>query len=72
MNEIKAIFSNPDVAAIVMGCMIPIVAIIAGVWGEVAKSRENNELKKDMLNRGMSAQEIEQVVNSGTKKAKRR
>ena len=68
MNEI---FSNPAVASVVMIFAIPIVGIIAGVWGEVAKNRDLSELKRSMVNRGMSADEIERVVNAGTKKARK-
>lgn len=66
------IFSNPAIASVVMIFSIPIVAIIAGVWGDVAKNRDLAELKRSMVNRGMSADEIEQVINAGAKKAKRK
>ncbi len=51
--------------------IIPVVAIIGHFWSEVAKNRDLAELKRDMVNRGMSADEITQVINSGTKKAKK-
>ncbi len=48
---------------------IPIIAIVGSFWSEVVKNRDNNQLKKAMLERGMSAEEIEQVINAGIKKA---
>ncbi len=66
------IFSNPAVASIVMVFAIPIVGIIAGVWADVAKNRDLAELKRSMVNRGMSADEITQVINAGTKKDKQK
>ena len=64
------IFSNPAVASIVMVFAIPIVGIVAGVWADVAKNRDLAELKRSMVNRGMSADEITQVIHAGTKKDK--
>jgi hypothetical protein len=62
------IFSRPEIAAIVMGCMIPIVIVSASIWAKVKKNQDNNELKKSMLDRGMSADEIEKVMNAGDAK----
>ena len=50
----------------VMIFMIPIVAIIACYWHKTAKVNSDNELKRDMLERGMSAEEIERVIDAGT------
>ena len=41
---------------------IPIVAIIATFWYMLERSRSDNELKRDMIERGMSADEIERVI----------
>lgn len=54
--------SNPATLAIFMSMMIPIVAIIAGYWHSVEKTRSINSLKQTMLERGMSAEEIERVL----------
>ena len=59
------IFSDPAITAIVFALCIPIVGIIAHFWHETVVVRSNNELKRDMLERGMSAQEIERVINAG-------
>lgn len=48
--------------------MIPISAIICSFWYKISKITSNNELKRDMLEKGMSAEEIERVLNAGTKK----
>ncbi len=58
-------FQNPALLAITLGCLIPIVAIVAGIWGSVQKNRSNNEFKRYMIERGMSADEIEQIMNAG-------
>ena len=44
--------------AIVMGCLIPIVDIIAGYWYKAQKVRSENQLKRSMIERGMSATDI--------------
>ena len=49
----------------ILAMMIPIVAIIAYYWHLTCKVNSNNELKRDMLERGMSAEEIERVLNAG-------
>ncbi|MFC1762734.1 hypothetical protein ACFL6U_11740 [Planctomycetota bacterium] len=55
-------FSNPQVA-------VPVVAIIAFFLYRAYKTRSNNELKQSMVERGMSVEEIERVLNAGTGKA---
>ncbi len=66
-----AIFSRPEITALVMVFSVPIVALIAYYWHETLKARSNNELKQSMLDRGMSAQEIEQVINAGSRPDKK-
>lgn len=65
------IFSNPQITALVMVFGVPIVSVIAYYWHETLKNRSNNQLKQSMLDRGMSAQEIEQVINAGSKPDKK-
>lgn len=69
--QIEKIFSSPFVVPVALFC-IPIVAIIAHYWHEVLKTRSNNELKQSMVERGMSAGEIEQVVNAGNPSEKKK
>jgi hypothetical protein len=64
--KMQYIFSRPEIAAIVMGCLIPMVIASMGIWAKVRKNRDNNELKQSMLDKGMSADEIEKVMNAGS------
>ena len=57
---------NIQTIAVVMGCAIPIVAIIGGIWHRVEHIKSDNELKRRMVERGMSAEEIERVMASGS------
>jgi len=67
----ERLFSNPQNVAIIMIFVIPIVAIISYYLHEILKTRSNNELKQSMIERGMSAQDIETVINVGTKPGKK-
>ena len=62
---------TPDQLGIVMGCGIPIVAIIATFWYKTAKATSENELKRTLAERGMTAEEIERVVAAKPSKQKR-
>jgi NADH:ubiquinone oxidoreductase subunit 3 (subunit A) len=64
----EKIFSNTANIVVILAMSIPIIAVVGYYWSEVLKNRSNNELKKSMLERGMSAQEIEQVINAGGKR----
>ncbi len=50
------------IIAIVTGMSIPVVAIIAYYWFELQKYREDSELKRCMIERGMSVEEIERAL----------
>jgi ABC-type bacteriocin/lantibiotic exporter with double-glycine peptidase domain len=67
----ERIFSNPQTVTVIMVFAIAIVAIIGYYVHEVLKTRSNNELKQSMLERGMTVQDIETVINAGTKPSKR-
>ena len=60
-----------DQLGILMGCGIPIVAIIGYFWYKIAKTTSENELKRTLAERGMSAEEIERVVAARPSKGKR-
>ena len=70
-GDMGSILSNPSSLAIVMVFGIPIVvptvAIIAHYCHKIMKVRSDNELKESMLERGMSAEEIERVINAGVR-----
>ena len=59
-----AIVDNPEILA----ALVPIVAIGGYFWCSTAKKRSDNELKRTMIDKGMSAEEIERVLNAGSKK----
>lgn len=65
---IEQIFSRPEMVAIAGAFTIPIVAIVVYYWHEVAKARSANDVKKTMILRGMSVDEIERVLGAGGKK----
>ncbi len=50
--------------AVVSGCAIPITAIIAGYWSKLERAKTDNKLKQQMVERGMSADEIERVLSA--------
>lgn len=64
---LQFIFSNPQVTIPLAGLSIPIILGLIYYWHETRKIQSNNRLKRDMLERGMSAQEIERVLNAGEK-----
>lgn len=53
---------NERTLSVVGAFAIPIVGIICGVWHSVAVTTSQNELKRSMIERGMSAEEIERVL----------
>ena len=60
---------NENTLAIVMTFSVPIVAILGSFWYKVERLRSENELKRSMVERGMSVEEIERVLNArGTRK----
>mgnify|MGYP000172367171 CR=1 FL=1 len=58
---------RPENLVLILAFSVPIIAIVGYFWHEVLKTRSNNELKKSMLDRGMSVEEIERVLNAGGK-----
>ena len=55
---------RPDILAIIAGCMIPIVAIVGGLWSKTVREKSTNELKRAMVERGMTADDIELVLGA--------
>lgn len=61
----QKMFEMPQIAIIVgciFGCLIPIAGIIASFWYKSQKAQFENELKRKMVDRGMSADEIERIL----------
>jgi hypothetical protein len=51
-------------AAIGFGCLIPMVAMVTHHWRKLRQTEMEIALKHDMVNRGMSADEIERVIKA--------
>lgn len=55
--------SDSIMALLIFG--LPVVTIISGVWWKISKHQADTELKRSMIERGMSADEIEKVLAAG-------
>ncbi|MBN2446774.1 MAG: hypothetical protein JXO22_08610 [Phycisphaerae bacterium] len=55
------------VIGLLIACLIPIAGIVAHYWYKAQKMHSDNELKRTLAERGMSADEIERVVNAKPK-----
>ena len=53
--------------AVVGAFSIPLAAIIGSAWYKMNKVRYEIELKRSMVERGMSADEIERIMDAGPK-----
>jgi hypothetical protein len=53
--------------AITGGLLIGFVAVLGGIWSDVRKREIAAGLKHDMLERGMSAEDIRMVLDTGKK-----
>jgi hypothetical protein len=53
------------------GLAMGFVAIIGAFWTDIRKREIAAALKQDMLNRGMSAEEIRTVLDAGTKRSRK-
>jgi hypothetical protein len=74
MSEFLSKFDGGELIGLVAvgGSMLcAMVAIIMGVWHANRKSEIAAALKTDMLNRGMSAEEIRTVLDAGTRASQR-
>ena len=60
-------FAMPQIAIIMgclVGCLIPIAGIISSYWYKAQKVRSENDLKRSMVERGMTVEEIERVMST--------
>jgi len=57
---------SPDQLAILGAFSIPIVVVAGGLWYKIRKTLSENDLKRTMVERGMSAEEIERVLAAHT------
>jgi len=53
---------NTGTIAVVMIFSIPVIGVLAGAWTKVERIRSDNELKRSMVERGMSVEEMERVL----------
>jgi hypothetical protein len=64
----QALFRHEDAAFffVLMGmfALIVTVAIVAHVWEQLARHQTDADLKRSMIERGMSADEIERVLKA--------
>ena len=60
---------NAQTLGVVFGCGIPLAAVVGGVWLVAQKTRSLNDLKREMVRRGMSPDEIERVLAADGSKA---
>ena len=61
------LFEMPQIAIVMgclVGCLIPIAGIIAYYWYKTQQVRSENELKRTMVDRGLSADEIERILTA--------
>jgi hypothetical protein len=71
MSEFLTHFKPGEIIGLVAvagGLLIPIIAILGGIWhrGRVIA------LKRDMVNRGMTAEEIQAVMDAGNTRNRER
>jgi hypothetical protein len=69
MQEFLSRFGNDaliGLVAVVGAFLCGIPAIIGGIWYALRTAEIAGALKQDMLNRGMSAEEIQIVLDAGT------
>jgi hypothetical protein len=72
MNEFLSRFSSGELIALVAiagGLICGTIVIIVDYWQGIRKAEIAARLKQDMLDRGMSAEEIRIVTEAGSKKS---
>ncbi len=53
---------NEDTVAVALIFGLPVIATLGAFWYKIAKVTSDNELKRSMVERGMSVEEIERVL----------
>jgi hypothetical protein len=78
VNEFLAKFDGPHFIGLVAvaggllcGILCGVTAILAGCWQKVRRAEILAALKQDMLNRGMSAEEIWTVIEAGSRTSRK-
>ena len=57
---------EPEVLGILAVFGLPLAIVIACLCHSIAKINSNNELKRRLVDRGFSVDEIERIINRGT------
>ena len=55
--------SNSIMYALIFG--VPVASVLGGFWYKLNKVRSEHDLKRSLVERGMSAEEIERVLAAG-------
>jgi hypothetical protein len=78
MNEVLSKFDAGELIGLVavaggllIGLLCGVTAIIADSWQKVRRSEMAAALKQDMLNRGLSAADIQTVLQADSKKSRK-
>jgi hypothetical protein len=74
MENLLAKFSAGELIALVAvagGLLCGMLAIVMDFWHKIRKAEIAAALKRDMLQRGMSAQEIQTVLEAGLKSSRK-
>ena len=56
---------NAGTVAIVAGCAIPVAAIVGWAVVEIFRIRSTQDLKRQMIDKGMAADDIERILAAG-------
>lgn len=62
----NANWPSPDQLVIIGAFSVPIVGIIGGLWYKIRRMVSENDLKRTMVERGMSVEEIERILAART------
>jgi hypothetical protein len=71
MSDFLSKLNSDDLCGVLCvagGLVFGITAVIASIWFKLRKAEIAATLKQDMLNRGMSADEIKTVIEASPKK----
>ena len=70
MQDFLSIFNGGQLIGLVAvagGLLIAAVSVITGAWVRIRQTEATAALKQDMLNRGLSAEEIRSVIEAGAR-----
>ena len=70
-GALTTLFQMPQIA-IFMTCLVPLAGIGFFYWYKAQKANADSRLKRTMIERGMSADEIERVLAAGSEEDSKR